>query len=123
VPVAFDVGGTIASASHVRVWPRNCRGQILPLYGIVLGVDDNGTSGATSADILTSDAGAAFVSIFTGGATEQPSVAHDEADAVDFGARPELFTIPAYGRVKATVTPAGGTPTNLSLYVLVVPVE
>jgi len=128
VPVICDVAGTLtASTNFYRNWPAIGKGYLMPLIGISASLGGAGaTSGSTIVDIATSEAGGAWTTIFTSSGTndQRPTIAFAAGDPYDGGARPEVFTVPALGRLRFTVSAIPGTAsTDLSVVALIVPVE
>jgi hypothetical protein len=80
----------------------------------------------TICDLEQSNAGAGFTTIFTsqGTSDQRPTIAQGTANAIDYGARPEVYTIYPWSRWRGVVDAIPGTAsTDLSLTVLGVEVD
>ncbi|OHD17920.1 MAG: hypothetical protein A2Y38_13290 [Spirochaetes bacterium GWB1_59_5] len=128
VPISFRWGATLAATQKQHaIWPEPRSGWIRALGGVVFGLDDQGSgtaSGATTADLELSNAGAAFATVFTsqGTADRRPSIAYNASDPTDRDAVPEVYEIPAFARLRGEIDaiPGGGTaPTGAKMMVLV----
>lgn len=111
--VSLRKSGTLAASDKVyAVWASNRHGYLLPLYGVVLALgDDGGTSGSTKADVEQSDAGGTFTTLFTSSGTndQRPDVAYNSTTATDTGARPEVFKIEPHARLRSNIIQVPGT--------------
>lgn len=123
IPIA-KTGGLAGGETGFSVWPHPVAGNLRPVASIALSLDDTGdtpTAGQTRVDILASDAGGAFASLFPG-ADRYPEVAWDDADPVDRDALPTKRGIGPWSRLKAevlTVPTATTTPAALRVIMLV----
>lgn len=122
--VEFRHDGTISASDerHAMVpTVRDC--YVLLPNPIFASLGTTGTtSGNTVWDIESSDAGAAFTTLFTSGATERPTIAYNASDPVDTTALPEVTTVPGGARLKsvADTIPGGSDSADgyLCLYIV-----
>jgi len=124
----FEKSGTLAGTNTVySAWPSGSYGYILPCVGVFLALGSAGsTSGSTICDLEQSNAGAGFTTIFTsqGTSNQRPTIAQGTSNAIDYGARPEVYTIYPWSRWRGVVDAIPGTAsTDLSLTVLGVEVD
>lgn len=128
VTMTFSKSGTLAGTNTVySSWPSGSLGYILPLRGVFLALGSAGsTSGSTICDLEQSDAGAGFTTVFTsqGGSDQRPTIAQGTANAIDSGARPEVYAIQPWSRWRGVVDAVPGTAsTDLELYLIGVEVD
>lgn len=127
--LSFSKAGNLTASSDIvyRGWAGGSRAYILPLKGIGLFLGGAGaTSGSTICDIETSDAGGAFTTVFTsqGSSDQRPTIAQGAANPCDTGARPEVFAIPAWSRLRVVVDAVPGTTSSdLDLELILVAVD